>query len=102
MKKQLVSLIALINQENEVLISRRNRNKEYEGFWEYPGGKVEKDESTYNASDREVREELGITLQENCNAPLAFSTERTQKETILLLFTSRNGMVTLKQERTKY
>ena len=90
MKKQLVSLIALINQQNEVLISLRNRNKEYEGFWEYPGGKVEKDESTYNALDREVREELGITLQENCNAPLAFSTERnSQKETILLLFTSR-------------
>ena len=93
MKRQLVSLIALINEQSEVLISLRNHSKEYNGFWEYPGGKVEKDESTYDALSREVKEELGITLQENCSAPLAFSTEKTsEKETLLLLFTSRKWL----------
>ena len=77
MKIQLVSLIALINQQNEVLISLRNSSEEYNGFWEYPGGKVESNETSYDALKREVEEELGITLQENCSAPLAFSTERT-------------------------
>ena len=76
MKRQLVCLIALINAKNEVLISLRNKNKEYNGFWEYPGGKVEKDESLYDTLSREVSEELGIVLEENCSAPLAFSTEK--------------------------
>ena len=90
MRSQLVSLIALINEENEVLISLRNFNKKYNGFWEYPGGKVEKNESIYDALIREVKEELGITLQETCSSPLAFSTEKTSEtETLLLLFTSR-------------
>ena len=90
MKKQLVSLIALINQQNEVLISLRTRGKEYNGFWEYPGGKVEKNETTYDALNREVQEELGIVLHEECSAPLAFSTSKNvDNETLLLLFTSR-------------
>lgn len=90
MKKQIVSLIALVNEQNEVLISQRNYSREYKGFWEFPGGKVEKNESTYEALNREVKEELGIVLQENCSAPLAFSTEKTsEKESILLLFTAR-------------
>lgn len=93
MKIQLVSLIALINEQNEVLISLRNGNEEYNGYWEYPGGKVESNEASYDALNREVREELGITLQENCSSPLAFSTEKKpQKETLLLLFTSRKWL----------
>ena len=76
MKRQLVCLIALINAKNEVLISLRNENKEYNGFWEYPGGKVERDESLYDTLSREVNEELGIVLEEDCSAPLAFSTEK--------------------------
>ncbi len=90
MIRQLVCLIALINEKNEVLISLRNNSEEYKGFWEYPGGKVEKNESLHDALNREVNEELGIMLQENCSAPLAFSTEKNlKKETLLLLFTSR-------------
>ena len=93
MKRQLVCLIALINAKNEVLISLRNENKEYNGFWEYPGGKVEKDESLYDTLSREVNEELGIVLKENCSAPLAFSTEKKlNMETLLLLFTSRKWL----------
>ena len=93
MKIQLVSLIALINQQNEVLINLRNGSGEYNGFWEYPGGKVESNETSYDALNREVEEELGITLQENCTAPLAFSTEKNpEKETLLLLFTSRKWL----------
>ena len=90
MKRQHVCLIALINEQNEILISLRNRNKEYNGYWEYPGGKVEKNESLHDALNRELNEELGITLNENCCAPLGFSTERSvDMETLLLLFTSR-------------
>ena len=44
MSKRLIALLALINEDNEVLISLRENRKEYNGFWEYPGGKVEKND----------------------------------------------------------
>ena len=102
MRNQLVSLIALINEQNEVLISLRNFSREYNGFWEYPGGKVEKNETTFDALNREVKEELGITLQENCSSPLAFSKENTsERETLLLLFTSRKWIGHLEEKENQ-
>ncbi len=102
MKRQLVCLIALINEQNEILISLRNGSKEYDGFWEYPGGKVEKNESLYDALNREVHEELGIILQENCNSPLAFSMEKKfETENLLLLFTSRKWLGNPQEQENK-
>ena len=45
MKKRLIALLALINDNNEVLISLRQNRIEYDGYWEYPGGKVENSET---------------------------------------------------------
>ena len=102
MKRQLVCLIALINEQNEILISLRNGSKEYDGFWEYPGGKVEKNESLYDALNREVHEELGIILQENCSSPLAFSMEKKfETENLLLLFTSRKWLGNPQEQENK-
>ena len=36
MKRRLIALLALINENNEVLISLRKNRKEYDGYWEYP------------------------------------------------------------------
>ena len=61
-KNQLVSTIALIDDENKILIGRRPVGKAFENLWEFPGGKVEKDECLIGALDREINEELGIRL----------------------------------------
>ena len=45
MRKRLIALLALVNEKNEVLISLRKDKKEYGGYWEYPGGKVEEGET---------------------------------------------------------
>lgn len=90
MKKELVSLIGLINEKNEVLISLRKNSSKYNDYWEYPGGKVENKESLETALIREVKEELGLDIDETCIAPLAFSTEKhKKKETILFLYVCR-------------
>lgn len=48
----------------EFLLVRRPPGKAYEGYWEFPGGKVEPDETPADACRRELREELGIEAGE--------------------------------------
>ena len=45
-----------------VLLARRPPGKAYAGYWEFPGGKVEPDESLEVALARELHEELGIVV----------------------------------------
>lgn len=50
---------AIIKKEDKVLIAKRS-DGEFRGFWEFPGGKVKKDESDKDCLERELTEELGI------------------------------------------
>ena len=53
---------AIIKKDNLYLIVQRNRNK-YMGLkWEFPGGKVEPNETFHEALSREIREELNINI----------------------------------------
>jgi len=53
---------AIIKKNNFYLIAQRNRNK-YMGLkWEFPGGKVETNETFHEALSREIQEELGIQI----------------------------------------
>ena len=53
---------AIIKKDNFYLIAQRNRNK-YMGLkWEFPGGKVETNETFYEALSREIQEELNIQI----------------------------------------
>jgi 8-oxo-dGTP diphosphatase len=47
----------------EVLFAQRPVGKAYAGHWEFPGGKIEADESVEAASIREIEEELGIHIE---------------------------------------
>ena len=89
-KNQLVSTLALINDENKILIGKRPVGKTFENLWEFPGGKVKKNETIEQALIRETKEEINIDLSLNCIAPLSFSTYNSPKiNIIILLFISR-------------
>lgn len=53
---------AVICRGDEILICRRPEGKNLAGFYEFPGGKVEKGETERQALVRECMEELNLTL----------------------------------------
>jgi len=72
-KLLLVVACALIDADNRVLVTQRPEGKSLAGLWEFPGGKLEAGERPEPALIRELAEELGITVKEDCLAPLTFA-----------------------------
>ena len=62
---RLSAHIWIMNEENKILIQKRNNNlKMYPGIWENAGGAVISREDSITAIKREVKEELGIKIDE--------------------------------------
>lgn len=64
MKKVLKVVAAIIeNDQNEILCALRSPEMSLPNHWEFPGGKVEKDEDIFSALAREIAEELGCSVE---------------------------------------
>jgi 8-oxo-dGTP diphosphatase len=72
-KLVLVAACALIDADGRVLLAQRPAGRAMAGLWEFPGGKVEAGERPEQTLIRELKEELGITVDESCIAPLTFA-----------------------------
>ena len=80
----LVVAAALIDSDGRVLLAERPAGKSMAGLWEFPGGKVEAGERPEASLIRELREELGITVKEECLAPFAFASHAYEKFHLLM------------------
>lgn len=60
MKIIQVAVAVVINAQQEILLSLRGEHQHQGGRWEFPGGKLEADESSRLCLDRELTEELAI------------------------------------------
>ena len=69
----LVVACALFDADGRVLVAQRPAGRAMAGMWEFPGGKVEADETPEAALIRELAEELGIDVTHECLAPLSFA-----------------------------
>ena len=72
MKTLLVSAALLIDEKGRILLAQRPEGKSLAGMWEFPGGKVEPDESPELALIRELKEELAIEVDAVDIKPLTF------------------------------
>ena len=96
----LVAAVALVDADGRVLLARRPPGKAMAGLWEFPGGKVAAGETPESALIRELREELGIDVEQSCLAPLAFASHSYDDFHLLMpLYVCRiwSGLVTPKE-----
>lgn len=64
MKKTIKVVAAIIENENaEILCALRSKEMSMSKLWEFPGGKVEENESIDDAIVREIKEELNCHIE---------------------------------------
>ena len=75
-------VVGIVKRDGKVLIAERPPGKPYSGYWEFPGGKIENQESGEVALQRELFEELNIKVE---SARLLFSYEHAYPEKTVFL-----------------
>lgn len=60
----LLVTAAVVFFQDKLLITQRPADKHHGGLWEFPGGKLEENESPVEALHRELDEELGLTVDQ--------------------------------------
>ncbi len=80
----LVAAGALVDADGRILLAQRPEGKPMAGLWEFPGGKVEVGETPETTLIRELAEELGIVVKEDCLAPLTFASHAYENFHLLM------------------
>ena len=60
-RRRIVVLAGVIERDGKFLLTRRLKHTHLAGYWEFPGGKCEPDESHETCLIRELHEELGVS-----------------------------------------
>lgn len=56
------AVVGILWRDDQLLVCERPAGKPYAGFWEFPGGKIESDETSLDALKRELHEEIGVKV----------------------------------------
>lgn len=61
----MIDVVAAVIQDDKgkILIAQRNLQKSQGGLWEFPGGKIEPNETKEEAIIREIKEEMDIEIK---------------------------------------
>ena len=81
-----VTAIALVDWEGKVLLSLRSRKKILANYWEFPGGKIKKNEEPDDAIIRELHEELDIIVEKQSLKPFTFTSYNYKDFKVIIFF----------------
>jgi 8-oxo-dGTP diphosphatase len=81
-KRVHVAVGIIINPIGEILLAKRHDHLHQGGKWEFPGGKVESDETVTQALIRELKEEVGL-LVSTSSAFMTISHDYPDKQVLL-------------------
>ena len=56
-----------MKEDNKILIAKRRLEKSLGGYWEFPGGKIEANESPEECLVRELQEEFSVQIEVICH-----------------------------------
>ncbi len=83
----MVVVICILKKREQFLICSRPKGKEFAGWYEFPGGKVEKNEYLIESLKRELLEELSIKLNtKNMIFLQSYEIKRQNKKILLNFF----------------
>ena len=88
-KKQVHVAVGVIVSEQQVFLTKRANDVHQGGKWEFPGGKVEANETVAQALARELKEEIGIDVL-SCMPLLEISHDYGDKCVLLDVFVVDN------------
>ncbi len=54
---------AIIRKNGKILLARRAKGEKLQGYWEFPGGKVELGETIQQCLEREILEEFNVSIR---------------------------------------
>ena len=93
MAQQITRVVcALIQAGDKILVARRALHKANGGMWEFPGGKIDGDETASAALSRELKEELGIEVTiDRTLTPVIHQYEHFSIELIPFVCSLKNG-----------
>jgi len=74
----------VLEREGKILAAKRKSGSHLEGHWEFPGGKIEPDESPEDCLVRELAEEIGVLVVPRGILDVVF--HRYPEKSVLLLF----------------
>lgn len=105
MKHTIVVALALENAHGEILIVQRPESKSYANYWEFPGGKIEVNETPEDALCREIHEEIDLIIHPDDLVPLRFATHLyPHLHVTILLYSCKkwSGEILLKEGQPDY
>ncbi len=89
---------AIILRQNKILVAQRSANTDHPLKWEYPGGKINKDETAEECIIREIREEIEVEIEIQEKMAEVFQDYGfKQIELIPFLCTIKSGKITLNE-----
>ena len=85
MTSEIITVVAAVIDDGErFLVTRRQKGVHLEGFWEFPGGKIDSGETHAAALTREIREELDAGVE--VGELLLTTTHAYPEQTVTLFF----------------